>query len=347
MSRKKSDREPEEPPVTRGVPPVSRELLMSRLAIVPPQAPGPAPGPAPAPAPDVRPAPRPASAFELSIVIVNYRSRAALTECLGSLDVDTGGIAKETVVVDNESTDDATAAIQRDFPRVRTIANAENLGFARAVNQGIAATTGRYVLLVNPDCFIERGSIPAMLGYLRGHPRTGMVGPRMVGRDGRLQYSARGFPDHLTFLFNRYSILTRLFPRNPWSRRYLLSDWDHASLRPVDWLSGACMLVRRTAIDEVGPMDEAFFMFNEDVDWCRRMKTAGWDVVYVPEAMVRHDIGASRKKVPAKIILERHRGMIHYFHKHHPTNPVLSFLADTLIRLRGGLMLVANAVRFR
>jgi GT2 family glycosyltransferase len=367
MSRKKRDPEPEEPPVIRGVPRVSRELLLSRLAIVPSQpqgqppgqplgqppgqAPGqpPGQGQAPDPAPAARPvpAPHPAPAFELSMVIVNYRSRAALTECLGSLEVDTGGIAKETVVVDNESSAEAAAAIGRDFPRVRTIANPENVGFARAVNQGIAATTGEYVLLVNPDCFIERGSIPAMLGYLRSHPRTGMVGPRMIGRDGRLQYSARGFPDHLTFLFNRYSILTRLFPRNPWSRRYLLSDWDHASLRPVDWLSGACMLVRRTAIDEVGPMDEAFFMFNEDVDWCRRMKTAGWEVVYVPDALVRHDIGASRRKVPARIILERHRGMIHYFHKHHPTNPVLSFLADTLIRLRGGLMLVANAVRFR
>ena len=364
MSRKKRDREQEESPVSSGGPQVSRELLLSRLSIVPPAPANPAAdaapvapaapaapatpaAPAASPAPAARPAPRPPSAFELATVIVNYRSRSVLGDCLGSLEVDTGGIARETVIVDNESADGAAAAIERDFPKVRAIANAENVGFARAVNQGIAATTAEYVLLVNPDCFIERGSIPAMLGYLRSHPRTGIVGPRMVGRDGRLQYSARGFPDHLTFLFNRYSILTRLFPRNPWSRRYLLSDWDHASVRPVDWLSGACMLVRRSAIDQVGPMDPAFFMFNEDVDWCRRMKSAGWDVVYVPEAVVRHDIGASRRKVPAKIIIERHRGMIHYFHKHHPTNLALSFLADSMIRLRGGIMLVANAVRLR
>jgi len=316
-----------------GVPPVSREMLMSRLAIVPT---------APPPA-ETRPAP----AFELSVVIVNYKSRTALLECLGSLEVDGGGIARETVVVDNESGDGTVAALERSFPRVRTIANQENVGFARAVNQGIAATTGDYVLLVNPDCFIERGSIAAMLGYLRSHPRTGVVGPRMIGRDGRLQYSARGFPDHLTFLFNRYSLLTRLFPRNPWTRRYLLSDWDHVSVRPVDWLSGACLMVRRAAIDEVGRMDEAFFMFNEDVDWCRRMKSAGWDIVYVPEAVVRHDIGASRRKVPARLVIERHRGMIHYFHKHHPTNPVVALFTDTMIRLRGTLMLVANALRFR
>jgi hypothetical protein len=316
-----------------GVPLVSREMLLSRLAIVPA-------------APPTAEA-RPASAFELSTVIVNYKSRAALFECLGSLEVDGGGIARETVVVDNESSDGTLAALERGFPRVRTIANQENVGFARAVNQGITATTGDYVLLVNPDCFIERGSLAAMIGYLRSHPRTGVVGPRMIGRDGRLQYSARGFPDHLTFLFNRYSLLTRLFPRNPWTRRYLLSDWDHASVRPVDWLSGACLMVRRAAIDEVGPMDEAFFMFNEDVDWCRRMKSAGWDIVYVPEAVVRHDIGASRRKVPARLVIERHRGMIHYFHKHHPTNPVVALFTDTMIRLRGTLMLVANALRFR
>jgi GT2 family glycosyltransferase len=184
-----------------------------------------------------------------------------------------------------------------------------------------------------------------MLGYLRSHPRTAVVGPRMIDRGGRLQYSARGFPDHLTFLFNRYSLLTRLFPRNPYSRRYLLSDWDHASVRPVDWLSGACLVVRRAAIDEVGPMDEAFFMFNEDVDWCRRMRMAGWDVVYIPDAVVRHDIGASRRKVPARLILERHKGMIHYFRKHHPAPAPLDALAATLIMARAHLLVALNRRR--
>lgn len=335
MSRKKRRQEREaQAAAGGGVPHISRDMLLSRLSIVPP-------------APAGRPAAESRPAVEFSTVIVNYKSRAALIECIGSLEVDTGGVAYETVVVDNESNDGAVAMLERTFPKVRTIANQENVGFARAVNQGIEATTGEFVLIVNPDCFIERGSIAAMLGYLRSHPRTGVVGPRMVGRDGRLQYSARGFPDHLTFMFNRYSFLTRLFPRNPYSRRYLLSDWDHASVRAVDWLSGACLMARRTAIDEVGPMDGAFFMFNEDVDWCRRMKTGGWDVVYVPEAVVRHDIGASRRKVPARIIIERHRGMIHYFHKHHPANPLVGFFTDTMIRLRGGLMLVANALRFR
>ena len=288
-----------------------------------------------------------AAAMDLSTVIVSYQSTRPLLGCIAALQADVIGLAHEIVVVDNDPSAGALAAVAHDFPRVRGIANQENVGYARAVNQGIAATTGEYVMVMNPDAFLERGAIAALTGYLRTHPRTGIAGPRMVGRDGMLQYSARGFPDHMTFLFNRYSLLTRLFPRNPYTRRYLLSDWDHASVRDVDWLSGACLMVRRAAIAEVGGMDETYFMFNEDVDWCRRMKLGGWAVSYVPEALVYHDIGASRKKVATKVIIERHRGMIHYFHKYHPTNPPMTFLADTLIRLRAGLMLAANAVRPR
>ena len=285
--------------------------------------------------------------MDLSTVIVNYRSHHQLLECIAALEADAAGLAHETVVVDNDPGDGSLETVARDFPRVRGILNHDNVGYARAINQGIAATTGEFVLAMNPDCVLERGSLGALVRYLRGHPQAGVVGPRIVDSDGSLQYSARAFPDHLTFLFNRYSLLTRLFPGNRFSRRYLLSDWYHASVREVDWLSGACLMVRRAAIARVGPMDEAYFMFNEDVDWCRRMKLGGWRVVYVPEAHVIHHIGASRKKVAAKVIVERHRGMIHYFHKHHPSNRVMTVLADTLIRLRAGLMLAANALRLR
>jgi hypothetical protein len=283
--------------------------------------------------------------MELSTVLVNYRSRDDLLECLAALAADTEGLPCETVVVDNSPSEGALAAVAARFPEVRGIANTENVGFARAVNQGIAASAGAFVLLVNPDCVIAKGSIPALLAHLRAHPRTAIAGPRIVDSDGALQLSARSFPNHLTFLFNRYSLLTRLFPNNPWSRRYLLTDWDHRSVRDVDWLSGACMLVRREAIGQVGGMDERFFMFNEDVDWCRRMMLAGWAVTYVPDAEVVHHIGASMRKVAAKVIVERHRGMIHYFHKHHPASPIVTLIADGLIMLRAGLMLTSNAFR--
>ncbi len=249
--------------------------------------------------------------------------------------------------MDNASRDGSAEAAEAGDRAARVLRNLENVGYARAVNQGIAATGGRHLLVINPDCEVLDGALTRLAGFLDEHPDAGIAAPRILNPDGSLEYSARAFPDHLTFLFNRYSLLTRLFPRNRFSRRYLLTDWDHASVRAVDWASGACLLVRREALARVGGMDEAFFMFNEDVDWCRRMKQAGYAVCYVPEARVVHKIGASRRRVAARVILERHRGMIHYFHKHHPTHPALRVLADALILVRAGVMIVANALRLR
>jgi GT2 family glycosyltransferase len=285
--------------------------------------------------------------MELSIVVVNYRTLDQLLVCLESLQADARDVRTEIVVVDNDSRDGCGEILKRRFPEARLIANTANLGYARAVNQGIRATRGEFVLVMNPDCEVRRGALEALIGYLRANSGVAVAGPKILNPDGSIEFSARMFPDHFTFLFNRYSLLTRLFPGNPFSRRYLLTDWDHASVREVDWVSGACLLVRREAIERVGPMDEAFFMFNEDVDWCRRMKLAGWSVCYVPGAVVVHHIGASRRKVQSRVIYARHLGMIHYFHKHHPTNPLVSFFADALIMARAGLMMAANALRLR
>jgi N-acetylglucosaminyl-diphospho-decaprenol L-rhamnosyltransferase len=290
---------------------------------------------------------RTSARMDLSTVIVHYHSLDTLPRCLRALAAATSGLEAETVVLDNDSRDGVEGLLAREFPGVRVVTNPDNRGFARAVNQGIAATRGEFVLVVNPDCFLEPGAVAAMAAYARAHPRAGVVGPQLRDGNGAIEFSARAFPDAASFLFNRYSLLTRLFPRNPFSRRYLLTDWDHATTRDVDWLSGACLLVRRAAIAAVGPMDEGFFMFNEDVDWCRRMKHGGWLVTYLPEARGTHVVGASRKRVAARVILERHRGMIRYFHKHHPTHPVVAAFADTLILVRAGVMMTANALRPR
>ena len=287
--------------------------------------------------------------MDLSVILVSYKSREVLLACLRALQADARntGIRLETVVVDNDSRDGTLEALAAEFPQVRVIANRENRGYARAVNQGLAATRAPLALVLNPDCEPHPGLLRALLDHAAAHPRTGIAGQKILNPDGSLEYSARSFPDHLTFLFNRYSLLTRLFPGNRFSRRYLLTDWDHASAREVDWVSGACMLARREAVAQVGGMDEAFFMFNEDVDWCRRMKLAGWAVSYEPAAAVVHHIGASRSRVAARVIWGRHLGMIHYFHKHHPTSPLLSLPADALILLRAALMILANALRPR
>jgi len=217
--------------------------------------------------------------MDVSVVTVNYRSLDHLPGCLASIRAAASGLGAEYMVVDNDTGGGAAALLREHFPDVRAIENTENVGYARAVNQGIGATGGEFVLVTNPDCVMRPGALMALVEYLRAHPRVAIAAPKILNPDGTLEYSARSFPNHLTFLFNRYSLLTRLFPNNAHSRRYLLSDWDHATIRRVDWVSGACMLVRRKAIEDVGAMDETFFMFNEDVDWCRRMNVSGWEVV--------------------------------------------------------------------
>jgi GT2 family glycosyltransferase len=196
--------------------------------------------------------------------------------------------------------------------------------------------------VLNPDCEWREGGIRVLVAWLREHARCAIAAPRIVNSDGSLEYSARSYPSPFAFLFNRYSLLTKLWPGNPWTRRYLLSDWDHASPRSVDWVSGAAMLVRRSAVAAVGGMDEVFFMFNEDVDWCRRMNLAGWTVDYVPPAETVHHIGASRGEVSDRVILERHRGMIHYFRKHHPAPGPLDALAALVIMTRAHILVFLN-----
>jgi len=287
--------------------------------------------------------------MDLSVVVVTYRSKAHVLACLRSLEPSlraTGGGAEpptwECLVIDNDSHDGTPELVEREAPRARVVRSGANVGYAAAVNRGVAETRGEYVLLSNPDCVWGDGAIHGLCSWLLTHPRCAIAAPRILNPDGTLEFSARAYPDALTFLFNRYSLLSRMWPGNPWSRRYLLSDWDHATPRSVDWVSGAAMLVRRTAIAAVGGMDEAFFMFNEDVDWCRRMNLAGWTVDYVPEASVVHAIGASKGAVSNRVILERHRGMIHYFRKHHRVPALLDAMAAFLIMARARLLVLLN-----
>ena len=151
--------------------------------------------------------------MNLSVVIVHYKARDLLLECLAALAPDLSRLESETVVVDNDSRDGAPEALAARFPAVRVIANRENAGYARAVNQGIRETKGEFVLVMNPDCSPHAGAVRTLLDYLRDHPRTAIAGPRLLRADGAIEPSARGFPDPFTFLFNRYSLLTRLFPR--------------------------------------------------------------------------------------------------------------------------------------
>ena len=283
--------------------------------------------------------------MDLSVVVVTYHSRRHILDCLRSLERARGALAMDVFVVDNASGDGTVDLVRHEAPDVRVVETGDNLGYAKAVNRGIRESSGEFVLVLNPDCVVGPGAPEALVAHLRAHPSCAIAGPRILNTDGSVEYSARSFPDHLTFLFNRYSLLTRLWPGNPWTRRYLLSDWDHVSDRSVDWVSGACMCVRRDAVARAGGMDETYFMFNEDVDWCHTMKKAGYSVDFVAAAQVTHHIGASKGRVSDKVILERHRGMIHYFRKHHRVNPLVDALAASFILLRARIMLAANAWR--
>ena len=283
--------------------------------------------------------------MDLSVVVVTWNSRAHVLDCLRSLERGREALSMEVLVVDNASSDGTPALVRECAPWARVIETGANLGYAGGVNRGLAASSGEAVLVLNPDCVVGADALVVFRAWMRDHPRCAIVGPRIMNPDGSVELSARSFPSAAAFLFNRYSLLTWIWPRNPWSRRYLLSDWDHASPRSVDWVSGACMWVRRAAIEQAGGMDEAYFMFNEDVDWCHAMVDHGWTVDYVPAAEVLHHVGASRHRVAPRVIRERHRGMIHYYVKHHRPNVLLRALVTAVVSCRAQLMLLANAFR--
>jgi GT2 family glycosyltransferase len=285
-------------------------------------------------------------AVDCSVVIVNYHTDEVLAECLASLAKTAGGVEVEVIVVDNGGTL-ARGGFRERFPGVRLLENPGNVGFSRAVNQGIRLARGRHVLCLNPDTVVHDGALAAMTGHLDAHPGVGAVGARLLESDGSLQYSCRRFPGYATILFGRYALLTRLFPGNAGSRDYLYLDWDHRTVREVDWVSGACLMVRREVIDRVGAFDEGYFLFVEDMDWCRRIRDAGWAVVYLPDAVVTHHIGTSRGAVPAWVVRARHRGMLRYVRKHFGAPwPVRAAVAAGLAARATGLIAV-NAVRRR
>jgi GT2 family glycosyltransferase len=281
---------------------------------------------------------------DCSIVVVHFHAERQLACCLESLAAGCRELRHETIVIDNSRTIDA-AEVMRRHDDARVIANERNVGFAQAANQGIDKAVGRNVLLLNPDATTHAGAVTRLVRYLDRHQDVGAVGPRLLDPDGSLQYSCRRFPGLFSVFFGRYAFLTKLLPRNPGSRRYLYSDWDHGSARDVDWLSGACLLMSRRALDVVGPLDARFFLFVEDMDWCRRARDAGMRVVYLPDAVVTHEIGVSRETRSPHAIWARHRSMWIYFRKHFRRGPVLSSFVYLGLALRALLLISSAALK--
>lgn len=255
------------------------------------------------------------SAPELSVIIVTYRSAQDIEACLVSVREAVAGLRAEVVVIDNASGDE-TVSIARAHPEVRVIALPDNRGFGGGINEGLRASTGRYVLWINPDGRVTGGSVRDVLVWLDEHPDVGVVGGRILDPSGAVQRSARAFPSYGAALGHRYSLLTRWFPGNPWSRRYLRGDLSHEVPTPVDWVSGAYLLHRRSVSDALGGLDERFFMYVEDVDFCKRAWLAGWKVYFHPGIELEHAIGGSSRQVNRPMIVARHRSMWRYYLKH-------------------------------
>ena len=248
-------------------------------------------------------------------MIVNYRSYEELTRCLSSLEPFRSAFATATVV-DQESDTASAAVVARTFPWVVIVERRLNEGFAKGINTGAAAGRAPFLLLLNPDCVGGADFVARLVDFAVAHPDTGIVGPRILNADGTIQGSARRFPDWSTFIAGRSSWLTRKFPKNPLSRWNLPAIVEGSGTSPVDWVSGACMLVRRTAFDQAGGMDERFFLYWEDADFCKRLNDLGWRTIYLPEAEVVHAGGRSSVHAYRESLAAFHTSALKLFLKH-------------------------------
>ena len=281
--------------------------------------------------------------IDLSIVIVSYNSSRVLPRCLSSI-IEHTRAPHEIIVADNASSDGTPDMVDRDFPTVRVVRRARNDGLSAAINDGVAASRGMYIAQLNPDIYASEDALTPLVDFLRAHTDAGIVAPKLLDDDGSLQLSCRRFPGYSAAIFNRYSLLTRVLPGNRFSKGYLMSDYDHASIRDVDWVSGAALVLPRAVFDRVGGWDAGFFMFNEDVDLCRRVHDARYRVVYNPTVALHHTIGVSAH-ASAKLIVERHRSIWRYYRKHLRGNRAQDAVTAAGIAARCGYLLSADRVR--
>ena len=304
--------------------------------------------------------------MDLAIVIVNWNGRGLLWRCLESIDKTAGDLNYAIIVVDNGSTDGSQTMVRTEFPAVTLIANDKNLGFGAANNVGMRTnlvehTTAQlpthplppsalfsghyhfaadYLLLLNPDTVVQPGALQALVQFMHDHPHVGIAGAQLQNEDGSFQASYVDFP----CLKQEFMILTGLGRKlqNP----AYPSASHTASQTPrddVDYVIGACMIARSTAVQDVGLFDEGFFMYAEEVDWCYRFHAAGWSVGYVPNALITHLGGGSTRQVRPQMLAELYRSRVHFFHKHY--NFVSTSALRSLLLLMNGIKMLRSHIR--
>jgi GT2 family glycosyltransferase len=242
---------------------------------------------------------------DASVVVVTYNALPWIEKSIESVQ------DEEVVVVDNGSTDGTVDVVRELFPQVRLIER-ENLGLASGWNAGLAVVTGRYFMLLNADAWLTDGSLARLVEFADAHPEAAVVGPKLLNTDGTLQRSVRGFPT-LWRLATEYFFLRKLAPGSQLLNAFYAGGFEHDEMREVEVVMGACMLVRREAVDQVGPLDESFFLFSEETDWCYRFEQAGWKVLFFPGAECVHVGGASHG---GRMFRENVRGHLRFLAKH-------------------------------
>lgn len=253
--------------------------------------------------------------MDLSIVIVSWNVRGLLRACLGSVERAREYLDLEVIVVDGGSVDGSVGMVREGFDWVVVVARPDNVGFPKGNNIGIAQASGRYVLLLNPDTEVVGDALAKMVAYMDANPEVGALGGQLLYPDGVVQSSRRRFPTLATGYFE--STWLEPFAPRGLLERYYVQDRPDDVISEVDWVVGACLLVRREAIEQVGVMDAAYFMYSEELDWCRRIKGAGWRVVYFPEAQIIHHEGKSSEQVVTSRHIYFQRAKLRYFRKYH------------------------------
>ncbi|MGI5816752.1 MAG: glycosyltransferase family 2 protein [Armatimonadota bacterium] len=252
----------------------------------------------------------------LSIVIVSWNTRDYLDACLRSIDHAPDVVTREVIVVDNASADGTAEMVARRYPDVTLIANDDNRGYAAANNQGIALARGEHLLLLNPDIVVHEGALDTLARFLQSHPQAGAVAPRLILPDGSVQASCRSFPTPDVVLYEALG-LSRLFPRSRRFGKYRMTWWNYDDERTVDQPMASAITVRGEALKEMGVMDEQFPIFFNDVDLCKRLWDAGWEVWFTPEASMDHVGGASTGQVRRRMLRESHRSFLRFYRKHY------------------------------
>jgi hypothetical protein len=254
------------------------------------------------------------------------------------------GLPVRVFVQDNAS-EDYVERVKLEFPDVVLSENTSNIGYSKAANNAMKEGSAPYIAILNPDTYITEGFFDCVLSYMEENKHTGILGPKVINSNGSIQGSARSFPTPLTAFFGRSSLLSKLFPYNPiTSKNVLTNRSDGSNPMEVDWVSGACMLVRREALKDVGLMDERFFMYWEDADWCRRMWENGWKVVYFPQTSIIHYIGVSSEQRQFRSIIEFHKSCYRLFDKYNKPSTFLKFLVISGLSLRVPFVLMSNRV---